>query len=371
MNGAARHRMQPRTILCRKLAGVLLLLLTAIVAGCSCDRTPRFVSDTHDSTAVMPADSFVIAIDAARTSWEAPAERADGSAARATARIVLADLRMHDPPAIDRRARQLLDSLSFGAEITGGPELAVVNLFTTSDPDGGSWPYLFWRGENAVEVQAVEGSGMRLIDASSRSGGGATPMPQSAALFTRSSGGGQQPLVFVWRRAASARQWSLFQTLGPDSLGGVGTARFVSPGPDSAVLETRTWSRTPGFEECASCPHLYRARRFRWDEGGFSTVSNELDETPYVAFVRFIQALSVGDNDLAKDRAMSDEVVEAALQLGLGQRRGAWRVAPGIEEPGADMTFLRGAREAFRVHFERKGDRWVLASVESTNRALE
>ena len=370
MNGAARHRM-PRTIPCRKLAAVLLLLLPAIVAGCSCDRTPRFVSEGHDSTAVMPPDSFVIAIDAARTSWEAPAERADGSAARATARIVLADLRMHDQPAIHRRTRQLLDSLSFGAEIAGGSELAIVNLFATSDPDGGSWPYLFWRGEDAVEVQAVEGSGMRLIDVATRPDGGATPVPQSAALFTRSAGGGQQPLVFVWRRAANARQWSLFQTLGPDSLGGVGTARFVTPGPDSAVLETRTWSRTPGFEECPSCPHLYRARRFRWNENGFSTVSNELDETPYVAFVRFIQALSVGDRDLARERAMSGEVVEAALQLGLGDRRGAWRVAPGVEEPGADMTFLRGAREAYRVHFTRDRGQWVVTSVEATNRAIE
>ena len=367
MNGAARHRLQPRPSSWRNPAVVLLVVLPAIVAGCSCDRTPRFVSDAHDSTAVMPADSFATAIDAVRSSWEAPAEREDGSAARATARIVLSDLRMHDASPIDRRARQLLDSLSLGAEIAGGPDLALVNLFATADPDLGSWPYLFWRGEDAVEIQAVEGSGMRLIDVSTRPG----TVPQSAALFTRSASGGQQPLVFVWRRATTARQWSLFQTLGPDSLGGVGTARFVTAGPDSAVLETRTWSRTPGFEECPSCPHLYRARRFRWAESGFSTVSNELDETPYVAFVRFVQAMSVGDRDLAMERAMSGEVVDAATQLGLADRRGAWRVAPGVEEPGADMTFLRGAREAFRVHFARDRGRWVLTSIEATNRALE
>jgi hypothetical protein len=365
MNRAAGHRRSvPRP------TGVAsILLLAALTAGC--DRSPHFVPASHDSTQVVAPDSFAVAVDAARGAWDTPDQRADGSAARATARLVLADLRMRDASPIDRRARQLLDSLAFGAEIAGNSDLALVNLFATSDPDGGSWPYLFWRGDDAVEVQAVEGSGMRLIDSSTRPGSATPPVPQAAALFSRAAGGGQQPLVFVWRHAANARQWSLFQTLGPDSLGGVGTARFVSPGPDSAVLETRTWARTPGFEECPSCPHLYRSRRFRWDENGLSTVSNELEETPYVAFVRFVQALVAGDRDLAMERVVNGETIDAAKQLGLGEKRGAWRVAPGTEEPGAEMTFLRGAREAYKVHFTRDRGRWMVASIEATNRALE
>jgi hypothetical protein len=368
MNAAARHRMQGVT---RGPAARAASILILAVLAAGCDRSPRFVGESHDSTSVVTADSFSVAVDGVRAAWEAPDQRADGSAARATARIVLSDLRMRQQPPIDRRARQLLDSLALGAEIAGNSELAIVNLFSTSDPDGGSWPYLFWRSDDEVDVQAVEGSGMRLIDASMRPGSGSATPPQSAALFSRAAGGGQQPLVFVWRRVGTAKPWSLFQTLGPDSLGGVGTARFVSPGADSAVLETRTWARTPGFEECPSCPHLYRSRRFRWDENGLSTVSNELEETPYVAFVRLVQALAAKDRDLAMERVVNAETIDAAEQLGLGEKRGAWRVAPGTEEPGADMTFLRGTREAYRVHFTRDRGRWVVASLEPTNRALE
>jgi hypothetical protein len=352
-----------------RLAALALWLTFAALPGC--DRTPRFVGESHDSTSVMTPDSFVVAVDATRTSWETSDQRADGSAARATARLVLTDLRMRESSPIDRRARQLLDSLAFGAEIAGGAELAILNLFSTSDPDGGSWPFLFWRAENGVQVQAVEGSGMRLVDASTRAGTATPPVPQAAALFTRSAAGGQQPLVFVWRRPGNASDWSLFQTLGPDSLGGVGTARFIPPDAEGVVLETRTWGRTPGFEECPSCTHLYRNRRFRWDEAGLSTATNELEETPYVAFVRFIQALVAGNRDLAMERVVNGETIDAAQALGFHERRGAWRVAPGVEEPGADMTFLRGPRDAYRVRFTRERGIWAVASIEPTNRALE
>lgn len=368
MNAAARHR-RPRLDGFRLLATLTLLPVLAAVPGC--DRKPRFVGESHDSTSVVSPDSFAVTVDATRAAWESQDQRADGSAARSTARLVLSDLSMRETGAVDRRARQLLDSLAFGAEIAGGADLAVVNLFASSDPDGGSWPYLFWRTEDGAHVQAVEGSGMRLMDASARPGFATPPVPQAAALFSRSAAGGQQPLVFVWRRPGNARDWSLFQTLGPDSLGGVGTARFVTPGPDSAVLETRTWARTPNFNECPSCPHLYRNRRFRWDDSGLSTVSNDLEETPYVAFVQFVQAMAAGNRDLAMERVVNSETLDAAQQLGFNERRGAWRVAPGIEEPGADMTFLRGPREAYRVRFTRERGRWQVASLEATNRALE
>lgn len=368
MNDAARHRSSSHFITSRIAATLSVALF--VVAGCSCDRSPRFVGETHDSTSVVSPDSFSIAVDGARAAWDSQDQRDDGSAARATARLVLTDLRMRDA-AIDRRARQLLDSLAFGAEIAGGSELAIVNLFASSDPDGGSWPYLFWRGDDGVRVQAVEGSGMRLVDASTRPGTGTAPIPQAAALFTRAAGGGQRPLVFVWRRTSGAKDWSLFQTLGPDSMGGVGTAQFVTAGSDSAVLEARTWARTPGFEECPSCPHQYRTRRFAWNDRGLSTVSNELEDTPYVAFVRFVQALGAGDRELANERVVNGETIDAAQQLGLQEKRGIWRVAPGTEEPGADMTFLRGTREAYRVRFTRDRGRWLIANIEATNRALE
>ena len=349
-------------------AGAALAALALAFGADGCDRAPRFVPESHDSTAAMPADSFATAVDAARSAWESGAGRDDGSAATATARLVLTDLRAHPDDPLDRRARRFLDSLGFGAELAGRPEVALVNLFATADPDGGSWPYLFWREDGSVRVQAVEGSGMRLHDLAARP---AAAGDQVAALFTRSSGSGPQPLVFAWRRPPNASQWSLHQTLGPDSLGGVGVARFVSPGPDSAVLETRTWSRTVGFEECAACPHVYRSRRFRWDEAGFSTAANQVEETPYVAFVRFVQALAAADPGLARELAHEGRAVDVARQSGFAERRGTWRVAPGTEEPGADMTFLRGTREAYRVRFVREGGRWLVDSIEPTDRAIE
>jgi hypothetical protein len=55
---------------------------------------------------------------------------------------------------------------------------------------------------------------------------GAEPA-QVAAIFGRTGPRGQQPVVIVWRRPPGAAAWSLAQTLGADSLGGVGVAEFL------------------------------------------------------------------------------------------------------------------------------------------------
>ena len=350
--------------------GFLLVLAGVVLVGIAgCDRKPRFVQDTSDSTATAVSDTFSSAVQAARSGWEAGGE-GDGTAASATARVVLADLRAHRDRPIELRARAFLDSTGFGAEISGRGEVAIVNFFALADPDGGSWPYLFWRRGSDVRSQAVEGSGMRLLDVAVRTS--PDSITQAAALFTRSAGSGQQPLVVVWRRPAVASQWSLHQMLGPDSLGGVGTARFVvPPGPDSIALETRTWTRTPMFDECPSCPHVFRSRSFRWTSAGFGRVAEQVDDTPYLAFVRFIQAMTVPDWDLARERVTEAHVLDDARALGLTEKKGVWRVAPGTEEPGADMTFFRGAREAYRVRFARGANGWAITSIESANRAIE
>lgn len=353
----------------RRASAVLAALaaLASIATLDGCDRRPRFVQESGDSTAIVSADSFAAQVASVRATWESGA--GDGSAASATARLALADLRLHADRPLEQRLRSFMDSTGFGAEIAGRGPVALVNFFAVSNPDGGSWPYLFWRRGGDVRAQAVEGSGMRLLDV------GVLVWPdssmQAAALFSRTAAGGQQPLVFAWRRPATGPQWSLHQTLGPDSLGGVGTAKFVPPGADSVALETRTWSRTPGFDECPSCPHLFHARRFRWTTTGFSTASDQTDDTPYTAFVRFVQAMSVPDWDLARERVTEARVLDEARMLGLTERRGLWRVAPGTEEPGPDMTFFRGTKEAFRVRFARGPRGWALASIEPAGRAIE
>lgn len=358
MSGAAR----------RIRVALALVGLATLVALPGCDRKPHFVQDSADSTSTGTTDSLASQVQTARSGWDAGGE-GDGSAASATARLVLADLRLHRDRPLELRARAFLDSTGFGAEITGHGEVAIVNFFALADPDGGSWPYLFWRRGADVRSQAVEGSGMRLLDLAVRTS--PDSVTQVAGLFTRSAGSGQQPLVIVWRRPQAASQWSLHQMLGPDSLGGVGTARFVPPGSDSVALETRTWTRTAMFDECPSCPHLFRERSFRWIPAGFTRFSEQVDDTPYLAFVRFIQAVSVPDWDLARERVAEAQVLDQARTLGLTEKKGLWRVAPGTEEPDADMTFFRGAKEAFRVRFVRGANGWAITSIEPATRAIE
>lgn len=199
----------------------------------------------------------------------------------------------------------------------------------------------------------------------STTGGGV----QTAALFTRAASAGPQPLVFVWRRTQKGRQWQLVQTLGPDSLGGVGTARF-SASPDSAVLQSRTWQRPAGFEECPSCAHVYTVRRFRWGPEGFSTVDARVEDSPYVAFVRLIQALAIPDDEMAGAYVADPSVLDAARQYGLGDKRGNWRQAPGGDEVPNELTLYRGTREAYRVSFVRQGGRWQVAHLEATGRTM-
>ncbi len=345
----------------------LLIALVSLLAVTGCDRKPRLVPAPADSTAAPAIDTTAAGVQKVRDAWEQGA--ADGSAARATAHLLQSDLKLHPTEPLEQRARGLLDSLSLGAEVDGHGEVAVVNFFALSDPSGGSWPYLFWRDSLAVRSQPVEGSGMRLGASAVRadtSGGGR----QAAALFTRSASAGPQPLVFVWRLAPRTKQWTLSQTLGPDSLGGVGTARFGAAG-DSAALVARTWQRTPGFEECPSCAHQYTVRRFRWGPEGFSTLDSRIEDSQYVAFVRFIQAFSVPDMDLARDVVADNSVFDAARQYAFAEKRGVWRQAPGGEEIPDQMTFFRGAKEAYQVTFTRTGGRWKVLRIQPTGRNIE
>jgi hypothetical protein len=347
---------------------VIAGLLVALALTLGCDRKPHLVPASSDSTGVLRPDSIAAMADRVRGAWEQGA--ADGSVAASTASLLLADLRQHPLLPLGERARSFLDSLSLGAEVYGGDDLIVVNFFSMSDPSGGSWPHLFWRDTVTVRSQAVEGSGMRLAGVASRSdstGGGM----QAAGLFNRSATAGPQPLVFVWRHGPKGRQWALSQTLGPDSLGGIGTAHFVATPGDSGALVSRTWQRNLGFEECPSCPHVYVTRRFRWGREGFSTISSQLEDAPYVAFVRLVQALTIPDQDAAREFVSDNSVLDSAKSYGLGERRGAWRLAPGGDEVPSQMTFFRGQHEAYRVTFARFGGKWRVSHIESTTHSIE
>jgi hypothetical protein len=355
------------------LAGLMVALLGMLAALAGCSRQPpRFVPRGADSTAAAAADSFAVMVGEARDQWDS---QGGSKAALMTARLLLEDLRHHADSRLADRARTFLDSCGFSAEVAGSDSVAAVNFFARSDPAGGAWPHLVWRDEKGVRDQAIEGSGMRLLDLTVRGrdvdGGGDAQPVQVAAILGRTGSRGQQPVVIVWRRAPAASTWSLVQTLGPDSLGGVGVAEFI-PRPDGdRDLEARTYRSTPGFDECSTCPHIYRTLRFDWRPSGFARVSETVAPSPYFSFVRLISALVMNDRELALRFLGDQSLLDSARSYGWDQSKGTWRVAPGSDESAEEMTFFRGTREAYKVRFALRNGEWMITDFQSTPRTVE
>jgi hypothetical protein len=161
------------------------------------------------------------------------------------------------------------------------------------------------------------------------------------------------------------------QTLGPDSLGGVGTAEFEVQGDTTIALVARTFRGLPRFEECATCPHVFTVRRFEWHGPSFLKTEERAVPSPYSSFVRFV--LGVAANDGSALRWCSGpEVLELARNYDLGvAQRGIWRAAPATDESAHEMVFFRGQQEAYRVGFEMRGDQWVISGITPTTRTVE
>ena len=373
----ARERMAalaPRAARRIAVAAVLLALAggLAVLSGCS-RQPPRFVPPGADSAATAAADSLAVLVGDARDQWES---QGGTSAAAMTAKLLLDDLRHHADSPLAERSRTFLDSCGFSAEVAGGGGVAAVNFFARSDPGGGAWPYLFWRLETTVRHQALEASGMRLLDLAARgdvadAADEGAEAPQVAVLFGRTSPRGQQPAVIVWRRPPGAATWSLAQTLGRDSLGGVGVAEFLMRPDGNPGLEARTFRSASGFDECATCPHIYRTIRFDWQPGGFRKISEEAATSPYYSFVQLIAALSVGDREMALQFLADPSLLDTATGYDWGRSKGLWRVAPGADETAEEMTFFRGTREAYKVQFALRGGQWVVTDLQSTQRTVE
>jgi hypothetical protein len=361
-------------------AGALLVALLAL-AGCS--REPRFVPEGADSVLATGEDAFAEQVRVVQQQW-AGAEGGPETA-RLSAELLLTDLRARvtgDPAgAWEARARELLDSLGIGAECAGAAGALGVNFFSRSDPSAGSWPWLFWNDAGTIRAQAIEGRGMSLVALASRgladTAEGAAPAapPAIAGLFSRRAGGGSQPLVMVWLAARGLEQT---QTLGPDSLGGVGSGAFEGEGthaprgPDAGTyLATRTWRPTPRFDECSTCPHVVHERRFRWELEGFRCVEDRVVPSPYVAFVAFIHALGAGDHDAALRCVTRPELVGTAQEAGWAVAKGPWRAAPGQADREDQMIFYRGPREAWKVGFDRGPDGWRVDGIMVVPRVIE
>ena len=350
----------------------LALALALGLPGCQgCRREIHFTPAGSDSIGIHSADSLRAIIRGAQAQWEIP----DGGegAARTSALIVGEDLQEHPNLPWAGRARMLLDSLDFGAELAADRRVLAINFFSRSRPDAGAWPWLFWRGPRGMAMRPLSGHDLQLLQVATRPDPTGSPEAwgQVAVLFARRTAAGREPLVMVWD-APNGETWAPSQTLGSDSLGGVGTVQIQVETDTSLVLTARTFRGMPRFEECATCPHVYSLHRFRWGSGGFTRIEDREVPSPYSTFVQFILALGVGDQEAAGRLVTDPALLDQARLFELAALpKGMWRAAPATDESAGTMVFFRGQQEAYQVSFEPRGDTWLISSLRPTTRTIE
>ena len=348
-------------------------VLGVVLGLAACQRRSNIVLVPPDSTASGVVDSSVIALRDAQQMWESGDPQA---AAAATAKVLARDFIGHEPGEWRERASYLMDSLGVGGEFADAPCALMVNFFSRSNPEGGSWPYLYWCGTKGAAVQEIEGKNMHLQSIIARgvvaTGVGADSVQRVAAAFVRRSAGGAQPLVMTWALPVKgAEHWTVLQTLGADSLGGFGTANFEGVSGLSPELVVRSYRIAPGFVECATCPHAYSTSRFTWDAQGFTRTVTKAVASPYATFASFIHAL-VSNNRIVAEEFVSDPtLVLTATRLEWHVKKGPWRTAPGDSESPSSMTFLRGPKDAYAVHFRSQGQGWVITGFEPSTALAE
>ena len=201
------------------LAAILTAMLVSLTG---CDRKPHLVPAGADSLSANQ-DSLSILSRMATERWDSGQSE---QAAAITARVVRTRIEANTNSPWDVRTRELLDSLGVAAEVEGGAQATVVNLFSRSEVEGGSWPYFFWSEDGSVRVQTLEGRGMRLLDATVRgfTDVGASDSAQLAVVWGRRSGAGQQRsrvlcAVESHRDGLRTPHVCLIPILGSESLG--------------------------------------------------------------------------------------------------------------------------------------------------------
>lgn len=351
----------------------VVLAITAVLAMASCQRKTNIVVIPGDSTATGVVDSSVIALRDAQQMWESGNSE---EAAAATAKALARDFMGHEPGEWHERASYLMDSLGVGGEFADAPCALAVNFFSRSNPEGGSWPYLFWCGAKGASVQALEGKNMHLQGILARgmvsTGVGADSVRRVAAVFVRRGAGGAQPLVMTWALPLrGAEHWTVLQTLGADSLGGYGTASFEGVVDTTADLVVRSYRTAPGFVECATCPHAHSSSRFAWGAQGFTRTETKFVPSPYATFALFIQALVANNRMAAEEYVSEPTLVLEATKLDWHVKKGPWRTAPGDSESPSLMTFLRGPKDAYAVRFRSQGQGWVITGFEPVSPSTE
>ncbi len=354
------------------VAGMLrwaALALLLVLAASSCTRKTTLIEESENTTDAVSTDSLASLLRDVQQTWDSQAD--DPRAAALTGLALYQDLRRRAPAEWRGRAEELLDSLGVGVETAGGACGLIVNMFVRSDPSRGSWPAFYWCEGAEAYWQEIEGKGMSLVAMAmtARDSAAGTPA-RAAALFTRAKGSRQEPLLYAWTQRPRDHRWKIAQTLGPDSLGGFGTGTFATT-DTSIEFVSRTFRTPRGWEECNACPHLDREHRFRWGTSGFERIEDRDVASTYSTFVHFIEELMNAD-PAAAARVNDPALVDQAIQLEWNRSKGTWRIAPATESRGAELTFLRGSQEAYRVTFRPEGDDgWLITSITAVPRSLE
>lgn len=355
----------------RPVLALFLLLALAGSGGCrGCRREIRF-SPAEDAPALHSADSLRALMRNAQDLWETPDGGAE--AGRISALVVREDLQSHPDDPWSSRARTLLDSLDIGNEIATDPRVLAINFFGRGRPDAGSWPWLFWRTPHGVVAHALGARNLQLLQVATRadSAGSSGAWSQVAVLLARRSAAGREPLLTLWNPPAG-ETWAPTQSLGADSLGGVGSVEFQAQGDTAIYAVARTFRGMPRFEECATCPHVYTLHIFRWGPGGFARVEDRPLASPYSTFVQFVLALGAGDQSMATSLVTDPALLEQARLFDFSALpKGMWRAAPASDENAGSMVFFRGQQEAYQVSFEPRGDGWLINGIKPTTRSIE
>ena len=192
----------------------------------------------------------------------------------------------------------------------------------------------------------------------------------------RKSPAGPQPAAWLFRVPASDST----AVLDPESswgLSGVGSpdVEIVRAQGKAAprVAVSRAVLPNPLFDECASCPHLQGDLTYRIDGAALVVESRHPQDSPYAAFVHFVEALAANDEHGLFAYAANADVVSQARALGLDRRAssGRWRIAPGSSASSLDQIYLHGEDGAYRVLTAPGDSGYVITSISPTTFKLD
>lgn len=178
--------------------------------------------------------------------------------------------------------------------------------------------------------------------------------------------------VQVLTRAGSG--WNV-AWLPPECEWARGHATVVFDGPDYSHFRVQTDSYMDSglFAESNTGPHRLIEERWVWTRNGYQRVSRDEIPTEYGAVVHFITALVAGDEAQASAWVVGPKAIQEAKALGVPKSasrgyfaRNEGSTVNGWGPMGPTFRLLTVGMEdpQWIVRVTRKGDRWLVSSIE-------